>query len=114
MTNPTGEAGSLTVRLRLRGFSIPPIQDALVLGKEAPIGAEAMCRALKLLHVLRFERLEVNDSTVEAILVRETLLYKIPKEKFVALVLRRVKPFMSKDEVIHLDVEPELFIEEQV
>jgi hypothetical protein len=105
---------TLTMRIRLREFSIPPITDALVLGRKAPIGAEAMSRALGLLNVSAFEQIGMDDDVVENILVRRSMLNKISPDKLVELVLRRVKPFMSVEEVTHLDLLPELTIEEQV
>jgi hypothetical protein len=74
-----------------------------------------MRRALTLLHVAPFERIHLDsDDVVEDVLVRNSVLNKIPKEKLISLVLGRVKPFMTSEEVIHLDLSPELTIEEQL
>ncbi len=108
--NPT----SLTVRATLREFHLPPVEDALVIGRDAPIGAEAMSRALKLLHVASFVNVPVDQDGVHAVLVRESLLRKVSREKLLELVTRRVIPFMAEDEVIHLEIEPELHIEERL
>ena len=108
------ENTTINVRLRIREFSIPPITDALVLGKRAPIGSEAIRRALNLLHVAPFEHISVDDDIIEDIIVRKGVLNKIPSQKLVALVLKRVKPFMTIEEVTHLDMEPELFLEDQL
>ena len=106
--------GTLNVRLRLREFVIPPITDALVLGKDAPIGTEAIRRALSLLQVAPFEHIPVNDDVIQDILVRKNVLRKISMERLIELVLTKVKPYMGTDEVTHLDLYPELTLEDQL
>lgn len=109
-----GEHSSLIVRMRLREFTIPPIRDALVIGTNAPIGGEAMRRALKLLHVAPFNSIKVNDDVIDEILVRDGLLRKINIDALKTLVMSRVRPFMSNEEVIHIDLDVELVIEEKI
>jgi len=110
----TEKPATLHVRIRMKEFVIPPISDALVLGKKAPIGSEAMRRALRLLHVAPFEHIQIEDDVIEDIFVRCTVLKKIRKEKLVELMKNRIKPFMSSEEVMHLMLEPELTIEEDI
>ncbi len=109
------DQSTLSVRVRIREFSIPPITDALVIGKKAPIGSQAMSRALSLLHVAPFALVPLeDDDVIEDVLVRTSVLNKIPQPKLLELVRKRIKPFMSADEVINLDVSPELTIEERL
>lgn len=110
----TREQSSLVVKMKLREFTIPPITDALVIGSNAPIGSEALRRAISLLHAAQFESVKIEDDLVEEILVRTSILKKISKEKLINIVLKKVKPFMSAEEVIHLDIEVELTIEELI
>ena len=98
----------------MREFIIPPINDALIIGKNAPIGSEAMRRALSLLHGAPFDMIKVDDDIVSEILVRNTILKKIQQENFIKLIIKKVKPFMSVDEVIHLDILVEMFFEDVV
>lgn len=112
--NEESLSSSIHVRIRMREFEIPPITDALVIGKNAPIGAEAIRRALSLLQVAPFETVPVNDDVISDILVRASVLHKIPREKLVTLVVLRVKPFMTQDEVTHVDIETELTVEERI
>lgn len=114
MSEAVQEQSNLTVNVRIREFGIPPVQDALVLGRGAPIGAEAMKRAVTLLHVAQFEMIETEDPVVEAVIVRASILRKIPRDRLLDLVLMRVKPFMAKDEVMLLDVSPELALQVRV
>jgi hypothetical protein len=108
------DQSSLHVKIKLKEFIIPPINDALIIGKNAPIGSEAMRRALTLLHGAPFDMIKVEDDIVSEILVRNTILKKIQQDNFINLIYKKVKPFMSIDEVIHLDIDVEMFFEEMV
>jgi hypothetical protein len=109
-TQPT-----LTVRIQLNEFMIPPVTDALVIGKKAPIGSEALRKALSLLHVSPFEQIDFpDDETVEDLLVRRSVLKKVPRDKLISLILRRVKPYMTNEEVLHLNIKVEVTLEDQL
>ncbi len=109
---------SVNVRVQFQEFKIPPVQDALVIGKRASIGCEAMHRSLTLLHVAAFERIEFKgdceNEIVGDLLVRQTLLNKIPREKLIDLVMVRIKPFMTAEEILHLRIEAEVTLEHQI
>jgi hypothetical protein len=109
---------SVSIRLQFQEFKIPPVRDALVLGKKAPIGCEAVRRSLTLLHVAPFEHIELSgdnaDPVVGDILVRQSVLNKIPREKLIRLILERIKPFMTAEEILHLQIEAEVSLEHQM
>jgi hypothetical protein len=109
---------SVNVRIQFQEFKIPPVHDALVLGKKAPIGSDAIRRSLTLLHVAPFEHIELNgeteDDVVGDILVRNSVLNKIPRDKLIRLVIDRVKPFMTADEILHVHLEAEVSLEHQI
>ena len=90
----------------------------LVLGTRCPIGSEAVRRSLTLLHVAPFENLKLNgedeDDVVGDILVRTSLLNKLPRKKLLGLVRDRVKPFMTADEILRVDLEVEVALEHQM
>jgi hypothetical protein len=104
----------IEVKMKLRVFTVPPFNDALVIGKNAPIGSEAWRRALVLLQVAPFESIKIDDEVVEEILIQKRIMKKIPRENLVAIVLKKVKPFMTPEEVIHLDIGVELSIDEVI
>ena len=105
---------TINVQLQIREVSIPLLEDALVLGKNSPIGCEAARRALPLLHVSKFEHLELDDDVVGDILVRSGILKKVPQDKLVQLVLRRVKPLMEPDECVHLKIASQILTEDRI
>lgn len=111
--SPT-DGSSIFVKLRAREFMVPPIRDCLVIGKKAPIGFVALKKALSLLHGAPFERLQHQTDAISDILVRASILRKIPREKLIRLVVERVEPLMADDELVHLDIEVEVVLEEQL
>lgn len=114
MTRQIAETRSTTVRLSLQEFAIPPVRDCMVIGKESPIGCVALKKALSLLHGEPFEDLHPDDDTISDVLIRATILRKIPREKLIKLMVERVAPFMSKHEIILVQVEVEVFLECQL
>lgn len=101
-----------SLKVRIKEFGIPPIHDGLVLGKSSPIGCAAIRKALELLVASPFEHIEVSDEIVGDILVRSTILRRIPRDKLVGFVLKRIKPLMGPDEILHLDLEAEVTLED--
>jgi len=100
-----------SIRAHVREFAIPPVHDALVLGRHAPIGCKAFRKALDLLMAQPFDHIEIDDPVVSDLLVRAAILRRVPQDKLVAFVLRQVKPLMTADEVLHLDLDVQVTVE---
>lgn len=82
------------------------------MGKDAAIGCIAMRRALELLVKIPFEHIELeNDDTISDILVRQSLLRRVPKEDLVNFVLSRVKPLLGPEEVLHAEIDVSVFLD---
>ncbi|MFQ5750261.1 MAG: hypothetical protein ACE5H3_12540 [Planctomycetota bacterium] len=92
-------------RTRVREFGIPPIHDALVVGRNSPIGCSALRRALDLLVSFPFEHIELEDEVIQNLLVRAAILKRAPREVLISYVLKEIKPLMGPEEVLHLDLE---------
>lgn len=105
---------AVSVRFCVREFHMPPIVDGLVLGKHSPIGCVAMRRALSLLHASSFEHLEFQDSVISDVLVRSSILLKVPRDALLDLVVKHLKPLMTADEVLHFKLTIETTIEAQL
>lgn len=91
-------------------YQIPPFRDALVLGREASIGCQAVRRALALLVKTPFAHIELDDPIIADILIRENLLRRVPQEQVIAFVLERVKPLMGMEEVLQVDLKIDVII----
>ena len=108
------ESPTTTVRLRARKFDVPPFRDCLVIGRRSPIGCIAIKKALKLLRGNSFDDLHPDDDVVSDILVRTDILRMLPKEKLIDLILRRVKPLMGESEIMHIEIDVEVVLEDQM
>ena len=94
-----GGVSKSRVRARITEFGYPPVHDALVLGSGAPLGAQAFRKAVDLLVSSPFEDIPIQDDVVGSILVRTS-------------VMRRIKPLMGAEEILHLDLQIEVELED--
>lgn len=100
------------IQLRVRDFKLPIVRDAVVLGKEAPIGPEAMNRALGLMNGHAFQRIDIPDhESVSAIIVRKDLLKRLSENELKDIINTTLKNLMSRHEVLVVDIDAELHIE---
>ena len=98
--------------MRVKEFGVPPVHDGLILGKESPIGCMSIRKCLELMSSEPFEHLQINDDdTISDIVVRASILRRIPKDRLIPFVLEHVKPLMGLKEVLHLDLEVEVVLE---
>lgn len=102
-----------TIKARVQEFGVPPIHDALVLGKQSHIGCAAIRKAIEYLVSSPFDHLEFEDDVISDIIVRSAILRRIPKDKLIAFILSQIKPLMAVDEILHLDLEVEVAMEGQ-
>ena len=101
-----------SMSVRVTEFTIPPVSDGLVLGKDSPIGFAAITKALNLLIADHMQSVEIDDDVISHIIVRNGILRRVPQERLVAFVLDRVKPLMGAHEILHLHIKAEVSIEE--
>jgi hypothetical protein len=101
------EAGSFA-RIRAKAFQVPPIRDAAVLGRLAPVSREVMQKTLRVMSSEPFVSLDVRDDTIASIFVRQTILRRISAERIKRIVLRSIKPLMAKTEILALNLEIEI------
>ena len=107
----TVKQNKIHVSARVGEYNIPPMKDMLVLGKRAPIGCIAMRRALDLLIKTPFEHIEIeDDDVISDILVRKPLLKRIGKDELIKFVLRDVKPLLSPEELLHVELEIDVIL----
>ncbi len=103
------------LRASVTEFGVPPIHDALVLGKSSPIGCVAMRKATELLVVHSFEHIKIeDDDVVSDVLVRAAILRRIPRDRLISFVLERIKPLMGEEEILHLDLEAKVVVEDEL
>jgi len=103
----------VVLRARTREFNIPPVRDGIVLGRHSPVGCVAVRNALGLLNGGPFAHIELADEVISDVIVRQTILRRLPREKLIAFVLDRIKPLRGPEEILHLDLEVEILLEEE-
>jgi hypothetical protein len=92
------------VSLSFEEISLPPFKDILVLGKKCPHGKAGIFGSLHFISPEHFEYIEVNDTNVEAFLVNKKILKRIPHEKIIIILQDKVFPFISKGDIIKVDL----------
>lgn len=95
---------------RITDFSMPPISDGLVVGKDSPIGHSAINRALQLLAPNKYQCIPVDDDVVGHVILRRNLLIRVSEGNWVAFVRDRIKPLMSAEEILDLALTVEVRI----
>jgi hypothetical protein len=93
------------VRFTVEEFATPPVRDALVLGKRSPIGCIAMRRALGPLQTAPYAHIEFEDEIISDIIARESIVRITGRDKLIKLVKEQVKPLMTDQDILHLDIE---------
>lgn len=103
-----------SVRMKFTKFALPPIRDALVIGKHAPVGATALSRALEDMTPGIYKTILIEHPTIEAVIVRRSDLKKLPEEEFLSLILRHAGDLMDETDSLHVTVDIEIEIEERI
>jgi hypothetical protein len=96
------------VQARIKEFLIPPITDGLVIGREASIGTVALQKALNLLIPDHFEHVTLDDEIVADVLIKSILLRRLTKDRLVKFLIEQIKPFMSSQDIIHVQLDLEI------
>ncbi len=96
-------------------FSLPPVRDALIIGKRAPVGAHGIERAFQELTPGMFRVIRLDHPTIEAIMVRESDLRKIPEGELVKRIVNHAEGIMDESDALHVTIDIHIIIEgEQV
>lgn len=82
-----GDRKKAEIVMKISEFEMPPMQDALIIGKQAPIGPEAARRMVDILSPDQYVIIRVDHPIIEAIVIRKPLLTMLPQEKLVSLIL---------------------------
>ena len=75
------------INMKFSEFEMPPMQDALIVGKSAPIGPEAARRMVNILSPDQYEIIKIEHKYIEAIVIRKALLNILPQEILVDLIM---------------------------
>ncbi len=101
----------VSARFTVTEFATPAVRDALVLGKRSPIGCIALRKALGLLQTSPFAHIEFEDDVISDIIARESIVRIIGRDRLIALTREHVKPLMTDQDILHMDIEARLHLE---
>ena len=105
------ESKRIRIVMNCTEAELPPVRDALVLGKKSPVGSKAMLDAMQAMTPGVFALVPVDHPTVEAVLVRRSDLRKVPRDLLVKEILRQVADHMDETDAISVDLRVEIVIE---
>jgi hypothetical protein len=103
----------VNIQLRFTRYELPPLKDALIIGKRAPVGAQSINRAFQELLPGAFLLIPVEHPTVEAVLVRTSDLRKLPQQELLSRLLRQADQMMDESDTLHVALEFEMIVEEE-
>ena len=101
------ESSSHDIRISVQAheFLLPPVRDAMVIGRNSPVGCMAMQRALGLLSTAAFESIEIPDHPIISdFIVRQDILRRVSRERLVQFIVQRIAPLMGDTEILQLDL----------
>lgn len=87
MSKSVDSAKKAEITMRMSEFEMPPMQDALIVGRRAPIGPEAARHMVDILSPDQYEIVKVDHPSIEAMVVKKALFNMLPQEKLVELLL---------------------------
>lgn len=90
----------------LSRFEVPPLQDILVIGKEAPIGRKAMERAIDFMSQGNYKTISFeSDQIIEAVIVKKSVLRMASEKILVDFLKEEIKPGMCSEDMLKLRLE---------
>ena len=102
------------ITAKVKEFSIPPITDGLIIGKDAAIGVSALQKALRLLIPEEFDHIEIQDEIINSMLIRCSITRRLSEKRVVAFLLDQIKPLMVADEILHIQLDTEITITQEL
>lgn len=101
-----------TIRARVRPFAIPPIPEGLVRGRNAPIEAQSLAKALRLLVQARYERIDLEDDIIAQVFICSMVLRRLPRPWLCDFVIREIKPLMGVGEIMQFSLRSTVVVAE--
>ncbi|ADI02123.1 MAG TPA: hypothetical protein GXX39_01500 [Syntrophothermus lipocalidus] len=101
---PTEPVRKAEINLRLAQFEFPPMQDVLLVGRKAPIGAEAAKRMVEALSPDQYELFVLDHELFEAAVIRKSLLNVVPKESLIPIVLEESSRIADDSMIIKIGI----------
>ncbi|SHK18077.1 hypothetical protein [Paramaledivibacter caminithermalis] len=102
------------ITMSMSEFEIPPMQDALIVGKNAPIGPEAARRMVDIVSPNQYEIITIDHPIIEAIVIRKTIMNMIEKDKLVKIILDEGEKVVDVSTIIKVQLNIVLHVSKSV
>jgi len=93
------------VNMQLSEFEIPPIWDALLITKKAPIGMEAVRTMLEVVSPKQYKVIAVKHDIFEAIAVKKIDIKMLSLEKLVTMLLEEGERVADENALIKVKLD---------
>lgn len=93
------------VNMQLSEFEIPPIWDALLITKKAPIGMEAVRTMLEVVSPKQYKVIAVKHDIFEAIAVKKIDIKMLSLEKLVTMLLEEGERLADENALIKVKLD---------
>lgn len=117
---PESESGERTtlrrkinLELRFTQYQLPPVDNALIIGKRANAGANGINRAFQELSPDTFQLIRVDHPVAEAVLIRISDLRKLPQDELISRLLRQADQIMDESDTLHVKLTFEVVVNEE-
>ncbi|WP_371366487.1 hypothetical protein SRRS_08280 [Sporomusa rhizae] len=114
MRNFTESSKKVELSMRLSEFEIPPMQDVLIIGKKAPIGSEAAKRMVNILSPDQYEIKKLEHPSIEAIVIRKSLLNMLPQDKLISLVLEEGEKIANETMIVKVQLNITIIVSKSI
>jgi hypothetical protein len=103
----------INLEARLTQYHLPPVDNALIIGKRAAVGANSICRAFEELTPGTFRLIPVEHHVAEAVLVKASDLRKLPEAELIRRLLVQADQIMDETDTLHVKLHFEIIIGEE-
>jgi hypothetical protein len=106
-------ARKINLELRFTQYHLPPLDNALIIGKRAAVGANSISRAFEELSPGAFRLIRVEHDVAEAVLVRTSDLRKFPEAELIRRMLLQADQIMDDTDTLHVRLHFEIIVGEE-
>lgn len=92
------------ISMRFSEFEMPPMQDVLIVGKNAAIGPEGARRMSNILSPDQYEIIRIKHEFIEALVVRKSLLNILSQDKLVPIILEEGGKIANSSMIVKVQV----------
>lgn len=113
--NQVAQAGRrVSLEMRFTQYAVPPVKDALIIGRMAPIGSKAISKAFDEMCPNVFKLVPVDHPVIEAVLVRVSDLRRLPETELIPRLIRHAEGIMDDTEALHVSASITVMVQEEV